>query len=209
MDIQRTPCSYHPQKAAIAICERCRRPICQEDRRIYRKSYTRSTRRHSHSFTTSYEYCILCNASQLETNIKWAPIGLIFYLPFLIIFLFIGITTFPPFVIIILFAGGILIYNLIQQQEKYKEARLEVATFRNNLNQINTDISPLHYSRQSHSKKIDDKTSFPLFSKKSKKAELYALVCFECGTELELNEVFCPNCGDNTQDELKRYYKLI
>ena len=52
----------------------------------------------------------------------------------------------------------------------------------------------------------------PLYQKKK---EISKIQYYECGTELSLEDKFCPNCGEDTKDELKTFsennftYKFI
>jgi hypothetical protein len=60
-------CAYHPDRKAITICYRCRRPICFEDRRISQN-------------TGQKEYCIPCKANQVKSNFNFTPLFLYLYL---------------------------------------------------------------------------------------------------------------------------------
>ncbi|MHA1225797.1 MAG: hypothetical protein ACTSR2_04405 [Candidatus Hodarchaeales archaeon] len=46
MNLNYTPCAYHPDKVAATKCERCNRPICLEDKRIYEESRYRRIGKH-------------------------------------------------------------------------------------------------------------------------------------------------------------------
>ena len=64
-------CSYHPNIVAKFVCERCRRPICEVDKRVYRQIHYRDD---ESSFYTYHDYCILCNATTLRNDIKLLPV---------------------------------------------------------------------------------------------------------------------------------------
>lgn len=94
-----TRCYYHPDKIAITTCERCHKPICLEDKRVYRQThyYNNSVGNDSFhsrsSYVTTHDYCILCYASQKKSNVTASIIGGIVF----IIFVFFALGSFASF----------------------------------------------------------------------------------------------------------------
>ena len=86
-----TRCYYHPEKTAVTVCERCHRPICLEDKRVYRKTHYSNTGFNndnyygSNTYVTTHDYCPLCYASQKQTNVYTSIIGGIIFVVFIII----------------------------------------------------------------------------------------------------------------------------
>ena len=213
-----TACYYHPEKMAVSTCERCHRPICLEDKRMYHQThYVNNNYGNSNfgssSYETTREYCILCYAAQKQSNVTGSIIGGAIF----IIFLIFGISMFTSFTnsfnsfgpsmgnspfsnfmglfmlfaifIIILIVGGI-IYSKLQSDQAVDEAM----RFRNSLNTDNIKSSS-GVSNLTNSFK-------PLYQKKR---AIGTLTCFECGGTLNFEDQFCPRCGNDTKDELRAY----
>ena len=151
MSLEHTPCSYHPNKVAVTICERCRRPICLEDKRVYRRSHSSGSSNYRRSYYTSHDYCVLCNSSQLSTDAKWSPMIFICFIPFILVF--VGMFSFIPFgsdfgsfdigffgFFPLIFIGFIAFFVLMmfisinQTKNRAKNAEMEANSFRNNMN---------------------------------------------------------------------------
>ncbi len=242
-----TKCYYHRDKIAIATCERCHRPICLEDKRVYHKTHRYSDSR----YETTRVYCTVCYGSQKEQDSAYAVIGGIIAIVVIIFgllafgsmassmptvnsnnynnnmyvpseFTMSGTTYYcnnngictpststtpvasssassnPVFIILlitvfIILAIGAIIYVRSQTTEHVKEA----TSLKRQSELINT-------------KKLDSIGSNILYSVKplsQKKKELARLQCYECGTELSSDDKYCPNCGDDTKQELADYNK--
>ena len=101
------------------------------------------------------------------------------------------------------------IYNFRNKQDEAKIANNEALEFKRQLNMINNqnnffmDQNNSSYTKTFTNTGIEQNNTDISSGLKSD-----TLYCFECGTKLELTDNFCPNCGDNTQDELKAYYKI-
>ncbi|MFW9930987.1 MAG: hypothetical protein ACFFD1_16480 [Candidatus Thorarchaeota archaeon] len=221
MNLKYTPCTYHPNNAAVTICERCRRPICLEDKRIYRRAHTRGTGESSYTYYTQHDYCVLCNASQLSHDAKWSPLTLVCLIPFLLIFFLAFIplygtfnqsgtffSLFPTFFIgILVFILIIMMGSILSKRNKAKEAELEAIRFRHSLDQR---TSPMDYKRynSTESKKFSSEPSYDSSQFSIDRSEPFTMVCFECGNRLSLQDKFCSNCGDSTKEELEKYYQF-
>ena len=82
MNLEYTPCAYHPKKIAVANCHRCKRAIYLEDKR------TLTQRSSSSSSSISYDFCIICYASQLQKRTKsLMHVPLVFIDIFILVFI--------------------------------------------------------------------------------------------------------------------------
>ena len=219
MNLNYTACHYHPDRVAVTVCERCRRPICLEDKRIYRKRHTSHSGNYSRSYYTTHEYCILCNASQLKSDAN--PLAFLIFIPFLLIFFFIfGGTAgfvlgsggvFSIFVIFFLFFIIIMVGSNLSARGKAQEAENEAMLFKSGLysKSDNTSQPSFNYHKNYQTSPIYDDPYQNKSKKEIKKSpDLFSVVCFECGANINLNDKYCQNCGDSTHDELINYYKV-
>ena len=220
MGLNFTSCHYHPDKIAVTICERCRRPICLEDKRIYRKRHTRGSGDNASYYYTHHEYCVLCNASQLRLDAN--PYGLLFFIPFALIFFIIfgGVASgfngagsifiafFGIFFVIILI---ISLGQTMSTRSKAQNAEQEALEFKSTLYSKSDSSSrpSFKYDKKRSVPEIYDDDFYERSPKEIKKSDdLFSIVCFECGTHINLEDKYCQNCGDSTHDELINYYKL-
>lgn len=219
MDLNYTSCHYHPNKMAVTVCERCRRPICLEDKRIYRKMHTSRFSNVSKSYYTTHEYCILCYASQLKSDAN--PLAILVFLSFILIFSLIfggaafvagaGIFTFSIFGLFLILLIVIIIGSVKSSRNKAQQAEDEAMRFKSSVySNSSTDSQPsFGYHKDT---KIPSHYDNPFENKTpqeiKKSPDLFSIMCFECGAHISLDDKFCPNCGDSTHDELIEYYKI-
>ncbi len=176
-------CSYHPNEPAVTTCERCRRPICVLDKRIFRK-----TRHHGeHSYTESYEYCPVCYSDAKIGESTSGIVGGIIFLVILVFFfvpLFTGLEFFNPIILIFLL---IPIVMIIMGPMRIAKAKSEQKAF---LQSTQTQMQ------------IRPQSSFVNNFKRTSSVDV---VCFQCGSPISLDDAFCSSCGDPTTDERKFY----
>ena len=200
MTLNYTSCFYHPDKVAVTVCERCRRPICLEDKHSsnYSSQYIRRTSGLSY---LARDYCKPCYDSMINTSIsatpiKFAILGFILFF-FMIIGIFSVISFGEPlpfiFIFFFIFFGLFIFVFLIGL---YSTGSLSNKSTRNavfNNNQQNFG----NYTPEKNTKQAI------LESQKN-----ITISCYECGSYLTLEDKFCPSCGDSTHDELVDYYKV-
>ena len=219
-------CHYHPQRQAITICERCNRPICFDDKRLYRYQESSSfvvdnpisgIGENTLSSGETLDYCILCNASALRTDIN--PLKVLFYILPYIAFVIIISFVFPPSTIIFGVFTFVFLIIYIAQVIKARKAEDEAMLFKKSLKEgpyastfgfltskrgiTNIDNSAhisIYSSRGSKDRKSNSSKSF-----RPDKQSIFHIVCYECGKPIELADKFCTNCGDSTADEIEDY----
>lgn len=213
-----TFCQYHPNKLAVTVCERCRRPICLEDKRIYRKRHTRHYGKYSRFYYTTHDYCVLCNASQLRrdaSSIRFFLIPLVFGL-FIFIF-FIGslgsVSSTGPFVIFLIVTFLIVIFiavATITARKKADEAEEDAFRFRSLMSNNDSLINNSSFNDSEYNawKDNSNKSVFNQSESQISSSEVNTISCFRCGGKIDLKDRFCQNCGDSTKEELMDYYKM-
>ena len=228
-------CHYHPHRPANTYCDRCRRPLCFDDNRLYRKQ--ESTMFVDNSISALGEssfgsggtlnYCILCNATALRNDINLLRV-LFYLLPFFILS-FVIIYFFPLYAIIFVVFTIIFVVIYIKQVIKARQAENEAILFKKSLRESpdastygfltsrrgittidNTAQIDIYSSRGSKGTKgtkgtKGSKGSKGILGSRPTKESIFHIVCFECGRGLDLNDKFCPHCGDSTRNEIKRY----
>ncbi|MFW9930315.1 MAG: zinc ribbon domain-containing protein [Candidatus Thorarchaeota archaeon] len=229
-----TPCAYHNDKAAVTTCERCHRPICLEDKRVYRRTHYQN----DNTYVTTHDYCILCFASQKKTDSNLHIVGAIIFIIFIIIgfgfftsamnnansqisnnepqfpdyVVFSGSTisvyssnqTTPNglgnpgglFVIFLFIAIIFVIGGVIYSKTQSDQATDEALQFKRKMSNSDWSKPP---------KRIANSFKNNITPLQIKKKQISKINCFECGTELSPDDQYCPNCGDNTKDEMKKY----
>jgi hypothetical protein len=217
MNLKQIAFGYHPDTEAIAVCERCRRPICLSDKRIFRKSHS-SWGNNGDTYYTSHDYCIICNSAQLSSQAKYSLLILFCVGPFILFFIltFIsmwtstpssndGIFTLMPIFFIgipLLMLGGI-IYTIIKAKNMATAAETEALNFKSSLG---SNILPFTYQKFNGSSFDTPQKSNAFSFDSPSTSKSFFLVCFECGTKITIEDKFCPNCGDATKDELEKHY---
>ena len=218
-----TTCYYHPEKVADTVCDRCRRPICLDDRRIFAEDkslnlfgYKRLNR--SKSSSKKFHLCILCNGTMLRLKSKSSHDSLIF-LPIIGIFFFltgiylsgssngfisIGIIgTISALLCISIF---LYIYNI---RSDFHKAKLDVL---NLLSTAHIQSNPLSTSANFFDQKDhginSNSASQNLKNDISNSRTIFTLGCYECGDELTLQDKFCQHCGNSTHEELMDFYRI-
>lgn len=230
-------CHYHPHRPAATRCDRCRRPLCFDDNRLYRKQESKMFIDNSISGlgestfgTGTMNYCILCNATALRNDIN--PIRVLFILlPFLVFSAI--ISYFFPLALLIFVPFTFLVFVIyILQVIKARRAENEAILFKKSLrespdastygfltsrrgittidNSAEIDIYSTRETKSSKGSKgtkgsRGSKGSKTILNSRPKKESIFHIVCFECGRGLELNDKFCPHCGDSTKDEIRKY----
>ena len=224
MNISFTACYYHPGKAAVFVCERCRRPICLEDKCIFKEERPRGFYSYFgilRSITTvnKFDFCILCNASMLKLkansskdSLKFLPIiGLLFLIVSFYLFknangfLLIGITGF----ILAIFCLGI-IASVINNLAQANVVKSDVLNLLMNSHIQNNSSTKFIASFESHNTRSRLNSNFQNVARiSSKNDSVFSLTCYKCGSNLTLQDKFCQNCGNSTHEELINFYKDV
>ena len=219
MALNYTSCHYHPNKMAVTVCERCRRPICLEDKRVYRKKHPRGGGQYRSYYYTTHDFCILCNASQLRADAN--PFAFLIFIPFLLIFfIFFGGTAgfigggglfLSMFVLFFIVFIIIVLGSTLSARNKAESAENEAMNFKSNLYSRSDNTSRPSFSYHKSNEVPDSYED--MYGQRSKSEiknspDLFSIVCFECGAHINLEDKYCQNCGDSTHDELINYYKV-
>jgi hypothetical protein len=160
------------------------------DRRIYRKRRSSGAGEHRHTWTETYEYCILCytDAKISEQVGVGAYIGKIVIIGFGVGWIMMTqyMASFMPIMSYMGIIGALMIVLTAisfitgpMRATKLKEQREQ---FLKSLN-YNEGIT---------------RTS-------SKSAGYLQIHCMQCGEPINLKDKFCNNCGDSTKDEKAVY----
>lgn len=192
-------CHYHRNRIAFAICERCRRPICLEDKRILIKDYSYF----EHNNSNYHSYCLICFGVQLEKTTITYEYLIIEIFSFLIIFILgIDLTNIfvPIFIITVFFA-----YN---SNKRIQLARSDIYQFKMHLyTSKDTIINPsFNFPKYANAGKENSSTNILKALKVTN--VLYSIVCYECGNQIQSKFDFCSNCGYRSPDELISLYKI-
>ena len=191
-----TPCHYHPNKTAVTVCNRCRRPICLEDKHIFT---VKSSNWHylsagiygNRPIIKKYTLCTICNATMLNSKAKAAKDSM-YFLPvmvivclFLLVYLWNKIILFVLIFSIFLIIGSIIISTVNTTEGDATKALTEVVNFKKNL------------------------YSSPNILPSLSSLDIFSLQCYECGSNLTLQDKFCQQCGNSTHEELMDFYKVV
>ena len=189
MSFESNPCIYHPTKVAVGTCFRCNRDICLEDRKTHTtgSATTRVTR----------EYCLICFAPRAKLDSKHALIfPLTFSASFLIICLFIFFEeNFPlnDFIYILLFEF-IFVYASLFYHKSYRKKAIIAQSEADSFIQSLPDKNVLTATKNDMNLELDQSNSSE-----------FSINCFDCGSIINTNDRFCPNCGEDTKDEIKEF----
>jgi hypothetical protein len=227
-------CHYHPHRPATTYCDRCRRPLCFDDNRLYRKQESTMVVDNSISgigestfgIIQTLNYCILCNANALRNDTN--PIKVLIYLLPFIVFSIVISYVFPLALVIFIPFIVVFIIVYILQIKKSRQAEDEAILFKKSLrespdastygfltsrrgittidNSAHIDIYSQRGSKGSKGSK-GSRSNRGILNSRPTKESIFHIVCFECGRGLELTAKFCPYCGDSTVDELKKFKK--
>ena len=215
-------CHYHPDRPAVAMCERCHRPICSDDKRTFtvesstRVSYYWSLLR-SKTIIHEYSFCFICNATMLRKKAKASKSSL-YFIPFIgivLLGLFIlgTVDSFLWGALITLLCFIICVYILstfINAQADAHDAVLEVFRFNNSALVPATSLSTSSFNQSGNNPVFGSqspKLNSNKFSSFDKTNDLFTLQCYECGRNLTLQDKFCQNCGNSTHEELVNFYQ--
>lgn len=202
-------CAYHPSIPASETCERCRRPICSSDVRMYYQwrrhgKYRRKIRR---------KYCIPCYAAVLQRDASLP--SLLLDIVIIIFFAWIVFNIHPLFSVLVLVGA---VWAVFYAKSKADKANQEAMLFLRSINQaqaqfptVTTAASNTWGSSQGISTRGAPIRSKKMGSSANNQQEAmtvsdFVIVCFECGEKLLLTDKFCPSCGDSTQEELRSHY---
>ncbi len=181
-------CSYHPDKSAVIICERCKRPICNEDKRIYKKKFDSSNQEKTSNKLVDQYYCVICNGTKIKNDnnpYKIIPINIV-----ILMFLIIDIIKFPNtlkitstaivFFFLFIFIQFFLVIIAVwitSSKKQNQEIEREVLEFKKSINSVKN--SDLLFAENKNIKNI-----------------IFSIDCHSCGTLLELKDKNCPKCGN-------------
>lgn len=225
MSVPFTPCFYHPEKAAITVCERCRRPICLEDKRIFKDEETKHSYFYfyyglfnSKTIVKRFDLCVLCNGTMLKLkansskdSLKFLPfIGLLFLIAIFALtrstnnLIWVVLTV----ILLIIVSLGIIAPVIINLASE-RDAKIDVLTLLMNAHiqtgsttRVGSAVNANNISLNSSSnpvKKINNLT---------KSLDAFSLQCYECGSQLTLQDKFSQNCGNTTHEELIDFYHV-
>ena len=233
MDESDSKCHYHPHRPATTRCDRCRRPLCFDDNRLYRKQDSSIFVDNSISglgestfgLNRTLNYCILCNATALRNDISLIRVSF-YFLPYIVLaglisYLYpLSLIIFAPFTILFIV---IYIFQVIKARRAENEAMLfkkslkespDASTYgfltsRRGITTIDDsaqiDIYSTRDSKGSKGSKGSRGSKSLLNTSRPSKESIFHIVCFECGRGLDLTDKFCPHCGDSTKEEIKKY----
>jgi len=183
-----TTCYYHSDRIAVTVCERCKRPICQEDKRIYSESHYalnkvkskngRTLDFQGSTYDETHEYCPLCYGTHKKTTVIGALIG--GGILIIIILLIFGIALYDEQSI-----GYIPNHSSIPQQPDLIagfSTIIAVIALIIIILVILIIVGIVYIKKQKPNTKI---------------------ICFECGSVIDVTDQFCPNCGNITKDEIR------
>lgn len=201
-------CYFHPNIQAIDKCERCNKLICLRDKRTYTRTYSSSSMStnnyNTYNMPVKYTFCPPCYYQAMESGFKsykkissiQKPLMLVFMIPFLLVplgMIFMVIDSpfnsgsfglfpliFILFPLIFIFIAIGFIFLIIKGQSTASEyAKTEM----NNISR--------------------DKAEFYSSHGLGNNFNVNELYCNQCGSRIQKTDLFCPNCGDTTKDELK------
>ncbi len=210
-------CEYHPHRQAVEKCERCHRMICLKDKMLHERWVGDTENRHLIKMTV----CPLCHHDfQIESRFKSKNVTL----AMIIFFTFILIVS-----IIITTSQvnsdqesyewqvehGFIRPGGVAPEDKPVTDRYQVSFI---LFTVFSIISFLviaygfpEMARKSEEKVYKARKSKEEFLKSIKEPSIQekyrtaTLTCFECGSSIEMTDMFCLNCGDDTVDEMKAH----
>ena len=195
-----TTCSFHPERKSVAICTRCHRNLCSEDRRIFDNKKQVGPRTFE---LIKQDYCPVCYVTLLKRNdnkIYFYLLGMIFLTIFIPIIGYGKISgndiLYFEIVLIIVIAFTIMFILIINKVDgsKMSNAELEANRFLNSL-----DDKSILFSSVKGKDPTFDLSHYKLLSLPDSRH----LVCLQCVEHLSLTDKFCPNCGNSTDDEFQ------
>jgi hypothetical protein len=151
---------------------------------MYHKGRSTGMGNHSHRWTETYEYCILCytDAKVNDEVGAGAYFGKIFMIGFGIVWI-IMTSSFVPFMSIVGLAS--IIFGIISLVRGPQRAEELISKRQDFLNSFNYD------------------KGITRISKLKRKTQIQSIQvhCMECGESIILKDKYCQNCGDTTKDE--------
>lgn len=212
MPDQRVQCHYHPNRLALAVCERCKRPICLEDKNVIQQKYPNTSKISSHMKS----YCTICYSIEIEKETytyQYFVIVFFFFIASLVFTLFFKyagislpantdfyiISIFIPITVMALYIGYI---NYIKVNIAKDESKL--LKFKSFSGKYESNQPGFDFDKNSEVKKpTSNEDSLP------KKLKETSIICYECGAIIKRNANYCIHCGCETKDELLKKYKIF
>lgn len=203
-------CEYHPDRPAVEKCYRCQRLICLADRN--------NLRQYQSSFSSDFyannipiiSLCPLCyydsavegkNLLKNYTGTSSSLFGFIFLIPVIFVLFFLLMMNMISdgllfdnsiFYIIIVPPAFIAIIGLFLSKSQACQGS---ALFRD---MPNRNVKKAKTIKNKFLSSIES-------SKILKEINEAELTCFECGDKLEIDALYCMNCGDPTDEERKHF----
>ena len=188
MGILSTICAYHPDKSAVAVCQQCRKPICELDVNKAEKGYRYGRQ--------TYDLCLYCYRNYQNKRISMNIIIII--AAFFMILLEILIANYLlVFAMILLIIGGIirLSHSNTNFNRNFTNNIAGTSTESTNKNILisNQNIPPMHgVEAQNFSSQALDTS----IHKKPSLTTRDNTTCKFCGYNLFPEDIFCSNCGN-------------
>ena len=163
-------------------------PICADDKKIYKKfNLQKVISKEVNAYYTSHDYCVLCNASQLKSDVNLEKF--LFFVPFSLIFsfffgLFLAFLIGPGFLFTISLIFSIfivlVIVSTIFSLDLSQTAGNEAKIFKSSLNSYSNDSIKVISNSFKSDLLIRPSSNF----------------CLNCESNLSSNVMFCQNCGE-------------
>lgn len=197
-------CEYHSSRTAIDKCTRCNRLICLEDKNYisHGRSYNRGSSRYSYSTYNNIVLCSMCYydaavegknlmASSMKVMRKFiiiVPLIMILF-PIFFIYMFTNAADgdFSPFsgFLPLIFLPFIIFMMVGLAMSKGGQSIFAKQTDQN--------ITQAKIAKEKLMSSMDTSIAKDFLNKQ--------LTCFKCGETIEINSLFCMNCGDSTKEE--------
>jgi Leucine-rich repeat (LRR) protein len=98
----------------------------------------------------------------------------------------------------------LVIFGTVSQtKKKSQQAEIEASTFRDSLN---NPSSPYTFQRYTGDGFDSPRQSDAFSSNSIPYSKSFSLVCYECGSNITIDDKFCSNCGDSTKQEIEKHY---
>jgi RNA polymerase subunit RPABC4/transcription elongation factor Spt4 len=156
------------------------------------------------------EMCVICNASQFTLDGRYSTILFFITLPTILFGIIVTPYFFNPlenilnliFYSSLFFIFFVFLRNYFQTNKVVKSFQKDAYYFRTQLSETYSPFMHISHISQNMNQLVLSKHVRPV----KDIYDLLTLVCFECGSEIEVNSSFCPNCGDSPKKELEFTY---